>query len=649
MFVVLFAFLAFCPSTTAQALFGTSFIFNQFNGLTNLTFFRNASIVSNAIRLTAQSEQLVGRAFYSQPVLMKDGNATLSFSTTFVFAMVPSKDKLSRSGMAFILTPKKSAHGVLWGKYLGLLNKSSLGNPSNHLFAVEFDTGMNDDFDDIDNNHVGVDLNDLYSIKSEPAGYRIDHRSERLLLNDGHNIQAWIDYDHIQHQLDVTIVRAGLPRPKKPLISLKNKTLSSVFEEEMYVGFSAATAVWYEEHYVLAWSFSTGGVSPALNVSHLPSLVQSKPSRPLRVPIIAAIVVLLILLGFVGGIVWWRRNNNRDDVEDWELEFWPHRFKYKDLHLATKGFRDEQVLGSGGFGRVYKGILPVSGLEVAVKCIFKESHEGLKEFIAEISSLGRLQHRNLVQIRGYCRREKQLFIVYDCMPNGSLDKMIFGNPKTVLGWPRRYGILKDVAAGLLYLHEEWERRVVHRDIKASNVLLDGDINGKLGDFGLARLYGHNEDPHTTRVAGTLGYIAPEIIHTGKAIPSTDVFSLGMLMLEVACGRRSVDPSLDEAQIVLVDWLRELRANGDLIAAADPNLGGGYVEDEMERVLKLGLLCCSPQPEGRPSTRQVLQILEGEVSVPEFVPLPLPQKPNACSCARTESSYCASSFESLEGR
>lgn len=191
------------------------------------------------------------------------------------------------------------------------------------------------------------------------------------------------------------------------------------------------------------------------------------------------------------------------------------------MHVATKGFPDEQVLGCEGFERVYKGVLPSNGLQVALKCILRESKEGLKEFIPEISSLDRLQHRNLVQIKGYCRRGTQLFIIYDCMPNGSLDKFIFGNPKRVLKWAERYKILRDVAAALLYLHQGWEQKVVHRDIKSSNILLDDEFNGKLGDFGLARLYEHDEKLHTTSVVGTLGYIPPKVVRKGKATPSSD--------------------------------------------------------------------------------------------------------------------------------
>ncbi|XP_057829149.2 L-type lectin-domain containing receptor kinase SIT2-like [Cryptomeria japonica] len=629
----------------------TSFRFNKFNAST-LYQIGNPSIRSGAICLTNQSQHMSTRALYTQPVGMKHSNSrntSSSFSTTFVFAMVPSSSDPPRSGqgMAFIITPTKYPVEQSSSHFLGLFNSSTIGKPYNHLFAVEFDTILNKEYLDINDNHVGVDLNDLKSVKSEPAGYWIDNQIHQLDLNSGQNIQAWIDYDHTRQQLNVTIVKSGSPRPQKPLISLKMTTLSNIFEEEMYVGFSAATGTVVEDHCIFAWSFTTNGSAPELDLSHLPSLIMRKDSNSRLIAAITTALILVLLLLVAAVVFWWKRNKYRDDPEEWEMEYWPHRFNYKDLHIATKGFRDEQVLGCGGFGRVYKGVLPANGLEVAVKSIFKESTEAMKEFIAEISSLGRLQHRNLVRIRGYCRKGAKFFIVYDYMPNGSLDKMIFDKTKSVLAWAQRYRILKDVGAGLLYLHEEWEKRVVHRDIKSSNVLLDSGLNGKLGDFGLARLYEHRGDPQTTRVVGTLGYIAPELVHTGKAAPSTDVFSFGILMLEVACGRRPVDSSLDSSQMVMVDWVRELYVKGRLTDAADPNLGGEYVEDEMEKVLKLGLLCCNPQLEARPTMRQVVQIIEGEVSLP---PVYLYEMSGGSSKSypSTGVSY-ASTSNSLEGR
>jgi serine/threonine protein kinase len=323
--------------------------------------------------------------------------------------------------------------------------------------------------------------------------------------------------------------------------------------------------------------------------------------------LLAAAIVVTVIYG-----------REREHIEAWELECGPHRFTYKEIRLATKGFKE--LLGFGGFGRVYKGVLP-KGVEVAVKRISHDSKQGVREFVAEISSIGRLRHRNLVQLQGWCRRKGELLLVYDYMPNGSLDKLLFENSKGVLNWSQRYRILKGVAAGLLYLHEEWEQRVVHRDVKASNVLLDADLDGRLGDFGLARLYDHGKHPQTTKVVGTLGYLAPELTRTGKATTNSDVYSYGALLLEVACGRRPVEPNRCSEELVLVEWVWGFEEDGIILEAADRRLRGEYVVEEMETVLKLGLLCSHPNPDYRPNMRHVLQILSGDAPLP-----PMPSRP-----------------------
>ncbi|URE34759.1 receptor kinase [Musa troglodytarum] len=317
-----------------------------------------------------------------------------------------------------------------------------------------------------------------------------------------------------------------------------------------------------------------------------------------------------------------RRTKYSELLEDWELEYGPHRFSYKDLFHAAKGFRDTELLGMGGFGRVYKGVLPSSRSEVAIKRVSHGSRQGMREFIAEIVSLGRLRHRNLVQLLGYCRRQGELLLVYDYMSNGSLEKFLHDQAKPTLDWAMRFRIIKGVASGLLYLHEDWEQVVIHRDIKASNVLLDDELNGRLGDFGLARLYDHGTDPQTTHVVGTMGYLAPELARTGKATTITDVFAFGAFLLEVACGRRPVDPTAHEEQLVLLDWVVEKWRKGSILETRDPRLGEEYAVEEVELVLKLGLLCSHPLPTARPSMRQVVRYLEGHAPLPELTPASL---------------------------
>jgi serine/threonine protein kinase len=268
-------------------------------------------------------------------------------------------------------------------------------------------------------------------------------------------------------------------------------------------------------------------------------------------------------------------------------------------------------------------VLPKSKLEAAVKKVSHESRQGIKEFVAEVVSIGRLRHRNLVQLLGYCRRKGELLLVYDYMPNGSLDKYLYGKDDdkamATLDWVQRFRIIKGVASGLLYIHEDWEQVVIHRDIKASNVLLDSEMNGRLGDFGLARLYDHGADPQTTHVVGTMGYLAPELARSGKASPLTDVFAFGAFILEVVCGRRPVEQSMTDSRLMLVDWVLEHWQKGSLAEVIDAKLQGCYDDDEAMLALKLGLLCSHPLPAARPSMRQVMQYLDGDMPFPELTP------------------------------
>ena len=234
--------------------------------------------------------------------------------------------------------------------------------------------------------------------------------------------------------------------------------------------------------------------------------------------------------------------------------------------------------------------------------------------------MGRLRHRNLVQLLGYCRRKGELLLVYDYMPNGSLDKHLHDRSKcSTLDWPQRLHIIRGVASGLSYLHEDWEQIVIHRDVKASNVLLDDQMNGRLGDFGLARLYDHGSDARTTHVVGTMGYLAPELGHTGKATPATDVLAFGAFLLEVTCGRRPIEQDEHGNHTMLVDWVSERWRRGSIIDAADTMTPDGFNPDEVSLVLKLGMLCSHQLPNARPTMRQVMQYLDGDKVLPDLSP------------------------------
>uniref|UniRef100_A0A0A9ET54 Protein kinase domain-containing protein n=1 Tax=Arundo donax TaxID=35708 RepID=A0A0A9ET54_ARUDO len=435
-------------------------------------------------------------------------------------------------------------------------------------------------------------------------------------------MQVWVDYDGESTQINVFMAPLKMGKPSKPLVSVTHN-LSKVLLEPAHVGFSSATGTVRSLHYVLGWSFAMDGPAPAIDIGSLPKMPKFGPKPRSKVlDIVLPIATAAFVLGVVVVVVALvrRRLKYAELREDWEVEFGPHRFSYKDLFRATEGFKSKMLLGIGGFGRVYRGILPKSNLEVAVKRVSHESRQGIKEFVAEVVSIGRLRHRNLVQLLGYCRRKGELLLVYDYMPNGSLDKYLYGHEeKAILDWAQRFRIIKGVASGLLYIHEDWEQVVIHRDIKASNVLLDSEMNGRLGDFGLARLYDHGADPQTTHVVGTMGYLAPELARSGKASPLTDVFAFGAFILEVTCGRRPVEQNMPDNRLMLVDWVLEYWQKESLLDVVDARLQGKYDADEAMLALKLGLLCSHPLPSVRPGMRQVMQYLDGDMPFPELTP------------------------------
>lgn len=299
--------------------------------------------------------------------------------------------------------------------------------------------------------------------------------------------------------------------------------------------------------------------------------------------------------------------DSSEEAEDWELEYWPHRIGYKKLCLATNSFSDENLIGSGRSGKVYKGLL--AGSTVAVKVFTRNTGGEERGFLAEVSILGRLKHRNLVGLKGWCRRNQfgDLMLVYEYMSNGSLDKKIFSSSQP-LNWSSRVQILKEVAAGVLYLHEGWECRVLHRDIKSSNVMLDGDMVGRLGDFGLARIQGYEKSLRTTQVVGTVGYMAPEIVLTGKSTSASDVYGFGVLILEIVCGRRPID---DDGSPGLIEWAWEMIEKGDILDVVDKRakMSSGYDAIEASRLVRLGLVCTCSEAEKRPTIRKVARALD----------------------------------------
>ncbi|PRQ43210.1 putative protein kinase RLK-Pelle-L-LEC family [Rosa chinensis] len=617
---VLLVLLVLLAPAEAQDL---NFIYNDgFTGRSglNLSLDGIAEITpTGLLKLTNDTKLKSGHAFYPNPVTFKnsENDTAFSFSTNFVFAIRSEYTTLSAHGIAFVIAPTRGLPGALPSQYLSLFNGSNNGNFSNHVFAVELDTIQNTEFSDINENHVGIDINGLHSVQAAPAGY-FDGQFKNLSLISGKEMRVWVEYDGTKKQIEVTIAPIAVAtKPTTPLLSLKYD-LSPILNKTMYVGFSSSTGSLFTSHYVVGWSFRMNGQAQDLIASKLPKLpsIAGKKRSMLftfGVPLISVNLFLLVVSGVLYVIR--RKRKFAEVLEDWELEYGPQRFKYKELYIATKGFREKGLLGTGGFGKVYRGLLPSSKIEIAVKRVSHESRQGMKEFVAEIASIGRLRHRNLVQLLGYCRRKGELLLVYDYMPNGSLDKYLYDQPQVTLNWSQRFKVIKGVASGLLYLHEEWEQVVIHRDVKASNVLLDGEMNGRLGDFGLARLYDHGTDPQTTHIVGTLGYLAPEHTRTGRATTSTDVFAFGAFLLEVACGKRPIKTQGPE-DVILVDWVFSCWNRSNILEARDQSIGMDFVAEEVELVLKLGLLCSHSEPAARPSMRQVVQYLASDAALPE---------------------------------
>ncbi|CAJ2660470.1 unnamed protein product [Trifolium pratense] len=597
----------------------TEFVYNTNFNSTNISLYGNATIQNSILTLTNATYFSIGRAFYPQKVLTKPLNSStlLPFATSFIFSVAPIKKVLPGHGFAFIFTPSRGVNGTTSAQYTGLFNYTNEGNPNNHVLGVEFDIVQNqEEFNDINDNHVGVDINSLRSLSSHDAGFwggKDDNEFKVLKIKSGENYQVWIEFIH--SRLNVTMARAGQRRPRVPLISI-NVNLSGVLMDETYVGFCAATGRLIDSTKILAWSFSNTNFSigDALVTDNLPSFVPRKGwfsgAKAIAVGVTSVVCLLIIGCGCVVFFILYRRNKAAEETEEWELEYWPHRINFEEIHAATRGFSEENVVVVGGNKSVYKGVL--QGFEVAVKRITQE-REGMQEFLAEVSSLGRLKHKNLVGLIGWCKKEKgNLILVYDFMNNGSLDKWIFEcEDGKMLTWKERIQVLKNVSTGIQYLHEGWEVKVLHRDIKATNVLLDKDMNARLGDFGLALMHEHHgQVASTTKVLGTLGYIAPEVIRTGRASTMSDVFGFGILVLEVICGRRPIE----EDKPGLIEWVESQMVLGQLHNAVDQRLKakGGYPIEEAERLLHLGLLCSNSDPSVRPIMRQVVKMLEGEM-------------------------------------
>ncbi|MQL97783.1 hypothetical protein Taro_030478 [Colocasia esculenta] len=288
-------------------------------------------------------------------------------------------------------------------------------------------------------------------------------------------------------------------------------------------------------------------------------------------------------------------------------------FSFEAIATATYNFSDSNKLGQGGFGDVYRGVLP-GGEKVAVKRLSRSSGQGLDEFKTELVLIAKLQHRNLVRLLGCCIQGEEKILIYEYMPNKSLDYFLFDPERqTMLDWSRRFDIIEGVARGLLYLHRDSRVRVVHRDLKASNILLDGEMNPKISDFGMARIFGGNQNADSTnRVVGTFGYMSPEYAMEGLFSVKSDVYSFGVLMLEIVSGRRNNRCGLMNINLLRHAW--QLWTAGRAEEIVDPCIRGSSSMQQVLRCIQIGLLCVQDHAHERPTMSSVVIMLCSDAGV-----------------------------------
>ncbi|GMY14103.1 probable L-type lectin-domain containing receptor kinase S.5 [Fagus crenata] len=574
--------------------------FQQENGADLIMI--NSSVYLGAIQVTpdvrgASIANYSGRVFYEKPFRLWNKGVKASFNTTFVLRISPQTPR-GGEGLAFILAadattlPQNSE-----GQWLGIVNASTNGSSQANVLAVEFDTKKSYQ-EDLDDNHVGLDVNSIYSIE------QVSLTDYGVNLNSSSDVTVKVQYDGKAMNVSMTNGTGGnVQIISRPL------NLSDYLPEEVFVGFSASTGTDTELNCIRSWEFYG-------------SDFDDDDLEMLWVWITIPIV-LTVLCGIAFYLIMCRKHRERpedaypgleDQIQGSSLA--PQKFQLKELRKATDNFNPKYKLGKGGFGTVYKGLL--ANKEVAVKRVSKNSRQGKQEFIAEVTTIGSLHHKNL------------LLLVYEFMSNGSLDKYIYGDEKLgmeepVLSWEKRHIIIYGVAQALDYLHNGCDKRVLHRDIKASNIMLDSEFNARLGDFGLARtIQQRGKTHHTTiEIAGTLGYMAPETFLIGRATVETDVYAFGVLVLEVLCGRTPGNQNeQNDYNSSIVNWLWELYREGRILDAIDSRLINEIDEEGMFCMLVLALACCHPNPQQRPSMSKVLKVLTGEAP-PPLVPTERP--------------------------
>nr|GMD02836.1 L-type lectin-domain containing receptor kinase IX.1-like [Ipomoea batatas] len=662
-FLNIWAFLLLVlPSLVLSLSFNLSRI-NPSDGNVRINVEGDASITTQGIQLTPYERNQAlngkaGRAMYVDSLHLWDkSTGELSdFTTNFTFNIDSDGNTSFADGLAFFLAnfSTKFNQTATAGGGLGLVGANLETSPEPFV-AVVFDTFSSQENKPLTN--VSINVNSM----KQPA------TSTAWLNNitEGMDNTAHITYSASSKFLRV--VFTGFWDGYRHEDSLSYQVdLRDFLPEFVSIGFSAATGFLFEKQTVSSWQFDSTPLridsvsappapspsKPAAPTNHTGIIPEEKSSKKgLVIGLSIGVFVVLLALAIYTCFKkkWASKGDNLiilgkpiDDNQntigramDGEFEkagSGAKKFSYSELATATNSFSEEQKLGEGGFGGVYLGIL--RGMKVAVKRVSRESKQGREEYASEVKIISRLRHRNLVPLLGWCHEKEELLLVYEYMPEGSLDYHLF-KKKSPLNWKLRYRIAQGLASALSYLHEDWEQCILHRDIKSSNVLLDSSFNARLGDFGLAWLVDHGNAPQKTYLGGTPGYIAPECHLTFKTSKQSDVYSFGVVALEIACGRRAIIPNGPEGVISLVDWVWDLYGMGKLLEVADPKLCGNFEEQEMERLMVIGLWCAHPDSDARPKISEAVHCLKSQVVQLPILPPKMP-KPVYSTCTSTVS-------------
>ncbi|XP_057538245.1 uncharacterized protein LOC130815781 [Amaranthus tricolor] len=384
---------------------------------------------------------------------------------------------------------------------------------------------------------------------------------------------------------------------------------------------------------------SPGGIDLYLRLAQSELNGSKKVKTTIVVSVILATVVVAIIIWFLWRFLCWRSRakgvlpkapkiygnekasldrlffgeKSKVTIDDLKI------IKFDKLVEATENFHESNLLGSGGFGQVYKGKLE-DGQEIAVKRLSRASRQGTEEFMNEVELISKLQHRNLVKLLGCCVENEERMLIYEYLPNKSLDALLF-EKREHLDWQKRFMIIEGICRGLLYLHRDSRFKIIHRDLKLSNILLDKDLNPKISDFGMARIFESNQDKaRTQRVVGTYGYMAPEYAMEGHLSEKSDVFSLGVLLIEIVSGKKINKFSYQES-LGLLGYAWKLWNEDNIVSLIDPSMAGTSFQGDIIRCIRVGLLCVQENAKDRPNTSVAMSMLVGDT-----MDLPSPKKP-----------------------